>query len=273
MIRILRANLLDELHKPYVVSARARGIPESRVIVKYPVRVALNPFASTLGYLFPLIVSGSIIVSIVLGLPTVGPLLLRALVESFAVSFIRAVTNVSIVVFLIAPGQLVATFVILGMIQSNTWGAAAVLTTLLLLLTFAAIAVTSLTAGRFVRGVAMAISGGLSGMVAINEVLGYRYRYYDSFSPGYGFTGIAVALLGRNHPVGVLLAWRPDRSRVRSTPVRQAAVRPWWNLWLALAFDAVTMLGITVTIAAGDRRRRAGHTSGHRPSTRGPDVR
>ncbi len=53
---------------------------------------------------------------------------------------------------------------------------------------------------------AMAVSGGLAGMVAINEVLGYRYRFYDGFSPGYGFTGIAVALLGRNHPVGVLLS-------------------------------------------------------------------
>jgi len=53
---------------------------------------------------------------------------------------------------------------------------------------------------------AMAISGGLAGMVGINEVLGYRYRYYDGFSAGYGFTGIAVALLGRNHPVGVFLA-------------------------------------------------------------------
>lgn len=53
---------------------------------------------------------------------------------------------------------------------------------------------------------AMSVSGGLAGAVAINEVLGYRYRYYDGFSPGYGFTGIAVALLGRNHPVGVLLA-------------------------------------------------------------------
>ena len=52
----------------------------------------------------------------------------------------------------------------------------------------------------------MAVSGGLAGMVAINEVLGYRYRYYDGFSPGYGFTGIAVALLGRNHPFGVLLS-------------------------------------------------------------------
>ena len=83
------------------------------------------------------------------------PLLLRALVEAFAVSFIRAVTNVSIVVFLIAPGQLVATFVILGMIQSNTWGAAAALTTMLLVITFVAIAATSLTAGRFVRAPAM----------------------------------------------------------------------------------------------------------------------
>ena len=53
---------------------------------------------------------------------------------------------------------------------------------------------------------AMAVSGGLAGMVAINEVMGYRYRYYQGFSPQYGFTGIAVALLGRNHPVGVLLA-------------------------------------------------------------------
>jgi ABC-type uncharacterized transport system permease subunit len=53
---------------------------------------------------------------------------------------------------------------------------------------------------------AMAVSGGLAGMVAINEVLGYRYRYYDGFSAGYGFTGIAVALLGRNHPAGVLVA-------------------------------------------------------------------
>ena len=53
---------------------------------------------------------------------------------------------------------------------------------------------------------AMALSGSLAGMVGVNEVLGYRYRYYDGFSPGYGFAGIAVALLGRNHPVGVVLA-------------------------------------------------------------------
>lgn len=80
MIRIMRSNLLDELRKPYVMTARARGLSETRVIMKYPVRVALNPFISTIGYLLPYIVSGSIIVSLVLSLPTVGPLLLKALI-------------------------------------------------------------------------------------------------------------------------------------------------------------------------------------------------
>lgn len=80
LIRIMRANLLDELRKPYVVTARAKGLAEHRVILKYPVRAALNPFASTIGYLFPFIVSGSIIVSLVLSLPTVGPLLYKALI-------------------------------------------------------------------------------------------------------------------------------------------------------------------------------------------------
>ncbi len=79
LVRIMRANLLDEVRKPYVVTARAKGLSETRVIMKYPVRAALNPFASTIGYLFPFIVSGSIIVSLVLSLPTVGPLLLKAL--------------------------------------------------------------------------------------------------------------------------------------------------------------------------------------------------
>jgi peptide/nickel transport system permease protein len=80
-IRIMRANLLDELRKPYVVTARSKGLTELRVILKYPVRLALNPFASTIGYTLPYIVSGSIIVSLVLGLPTVGPLLLKALIS------------------------------------------------------------------------------------------------------------------------------------------------------------------------------------------------
>ncbi len=80
LIRIMRANLLDELRKPYVVTARAKGLTETRVILKYPVRAALNPFASSIAYLFPYVVSGSIIVSLVLGLPTVGPLLLTSLI-------------------------------------------------------------------------------------------------------------------------------------------------------------------------------------------------
>jgi len=80
LIRIMRANLLDELRRPYVVTARAKGLSEMRVILKYPVRAALNPFASNIAYLFPALVSSSVIISIVLGLPTVGPLLVKALV-------------------------------------------------------------------------------------------------------------------------------------------------------------------------------------------------
>jgi peptide/nickel transport system permease protein len=79
LIRIMRANLLDEMNKPYVQTARAKGLNERRLVVKYPVRVALNPFVSTLGWTLPRLVSGSVIVSVVLGLPTTGPLLLGAL--------------------------------------------------------------------------------------------------------------------------------------------------------------------------------------------------
>ncbi|MAS33895.1 MAG: ABC transporter permease [Anaerolineaceae bacterium] len=79
LIRIMRANLMDELKKPYVEAARLKGQKEWLVIVKYPVRVALNPFISTVGWLLPTLVSGSAIVAIVLNLPTSGPLLLRAL--------------------------------------------------------------------------------------------------------------------------------------------------------------------------------------------------
>jgi len=80
LVRIMRANLLDELRRPYVVTARAKGLTEKRVILKYPVRAALNPFASNIAYLFPFLVSGSVIISIVLGLPTVGPLLVESLI-------------------------------------------------------------------------------------------------------------------------------------------------------------------------------------------------
>lgn len=79
LMRIMRANLLDELGKPYLVTARAKGLSKWRAITKYPVRVAMNPFASSIGLLLPQMISGTIIVSIVLGLPTLGPRLLDAL--------------------------------------------------------------------------------------------------------------------------------------------------------------------------------------------------
>jgi peptide/nickel transport system permease protein len=79
LIRITRANLLDELGRPYVVTARAKGLPEHRVLIKYPVRMALNPFVSTVGWVLPGLISGEVIISVVLSLPTTGPLLLRAL--------------------------------------------------------------------------------------------------------------------------------------------------------------------------------------------------
>lgn len=78
-IRVLRACLLDELSKPYVITARARGVSEWRLILKYPLRIALNPMISTIGWLLPSIVSGTAIVAIVLNLPTTGPMLLEAL--------------------------------------------------------------------------------------------------------------------------------------------------------------------------------------------------
>ena len=81
LIRIMRNNLLDELGKPYVITARAKGMAPWRVIIKYPVRVAINPLVSTAGYLLPFLVGGSVIVSVVLGLPTLGPVLLASIKE------------------------------------------------------------------------------------------------------------------------------------------------------------------------------------------------
>jgi peptide/nickel transport system permease protein len=79
MIRRLRANLLDELHKQYVVTARAKGLPPFRALMKYPLRMALNPFISDIGSLLPHIISGAVVVSVVMSLPTTGPMLLDAL--------------------------------------------------------------------------------------------------------------------------------------------------------------------------------------------------
>jgi len=81
MLRIMRGNLLDELKKPYVTTARAKGVRPLRLLLKYPVRLALNPFVSGLGNLFPQLVSGSAIVALILSLPTVGPLMLSALLS------------------------------------------------------------------------------------------------------------------------------------------------------------------------------------------------
>ncbi len=81
LTRIMRANLLDELHKPYVITARAKGLSEWRLVLKYPVRVALNPLVSTIGWYLPQLFSGSLIVATVMNLPNVGPLLLRALIS------------------------------------------------------------------------------------------------------------------------------------------------------------------------------------------------
>ena len=79
--RIMRANLLDELNKPYVVTARAKGMKEWRLVLRYPVRLAFNPLVSTIGWYLPQLFSGSLIVATVMNLPNIGPLLLRALVN------------------------------------------------------------------------------------------------------------------------------------------------------------------------------------------------
>ena len=81
LTRVMRANLLDELNKPYVVTARAKGLPEWRLVLRYPVRLALNPLVSTIGWYLPALFSGSLIVATVMNIPNIGPLLLRALVN------------------------------------------------------------------------------------------------------------------------------------------------------------------------------------------------
>jgi peptide/nickel transport system permease protein len=81
LIRTVRANLLDELRKPYVIMARAKGLPEARLIIKYPFRIAMNPVASTIGWMLPSLVNGELLTSMVLGLPTVAPLFVGALMS------------------------------------------------------------------------------------------------------------------------------------------------------------------------------------------------
>lgn len=105
LIRITRANLLDELRKPYVITARAKGLTEGRAIWKYPVRVALNPFISSVGYVLPGLISGSTIISVVLSLPTTGPLLLSALLSQdmyLAGSFLMMLSTLTVLGTLIS---------------------------------------------------------------------------------------------------------------------------------------------------------------------------
>lgn len=99
LIRITRANLLDELRKPYVITARAKGLTERKAVWKYPVRVALNPFISSVGYVLPGLISGSTIISVVLSLPTTGPLLLSALLSQdmyLAGSFLMMLSTLTV---------------------------------------------------------------------------------------------------------------------------------------------------------------------------------
>lgn len=100
LIRVMRASLLDELSKQYVVTARAKGVAEARLLFKYPVRVALNPIISTIGWLLPFIVSGGFIVELVLNLPTTGPMLYGALIteDMFLASSLLLILTVLTVV-------------------------------------------------------------------------------------------------------------------------------------------------------------------------------
>ena len=81
LIRVMRANLLDELFQPYVETARAKGLSEGRLLWKYPIRIAFNPIVSTIGWFLPAMIGGEVLVAIVLNLETVGPVLLDAVMS------------------------------------------------------------------------------------------------------------------------------------------------------------------------------------------------
>ena len=103
--RIMRANLLDELNKPYVTTARAKGMKEWRLVLRYPVRLAFNPLVSTIGWYLPALFSGSLIVATVMNLPNIGPLLLRALINQdmyLAGAFVLLISALTIVGMLIS---------------------------------------------------------------------------------------------------------------------------------------------------------------------------
>ena len=104
MIRRMRANLLDELGKQYYVTAKAKGLGPTKALLKYPFRMSLNPFIADIGNLLPHLVSGSVLVSLVLSLPTVGPILLSALknqdqfLAGFILMFVAVLTVVGMLI-------------------------------------------------------------------------------------------------------------------------------------------------------------------------------
>ncbi len=109
-IRTIRANLLDQLQMAYVETARAKGLPEWKLLLKYPVRLAINPMVSTIGWMLPYLVSGSVIVSMVLSLPTTGPLMLSALLEQdmyLAGTFVMMLSALTVIGTLISDILLV----------------------------------------------------------------------------------------------------------------------------------------------------------------------
>ncbi len=105
LMRVMRANLLDELNKPYVVTARAKGLSEWALVLKYPVRLAINPLVSTIGWYLPQLFSGSLIVATVMNLQNIGPLLLRGLIQRDAY---LACTILLIYCFLTVIGTLIS---------------------------------------------------------------------------------------------------------------------------------------------------------------------
>lgn len=105
LIRVMRGNLLDELEKQYTITARAKGLPEAKVLVRYPVRLAVNPIISTIGWLLPAIVGGEVLVSIVLNLQTIGPVLLDAVISQdvyLAASIVLILSTLTVIGTLIA---------------------------------------------------------------------------------------------------------------------------------------------------------------------------
>jgi len=111
MIRRLRANLLDELQKQYVTTGRAKGLPPLKLLIKYPLRHAINPFVADIGHLLPEVISGSVIVSVVLSLPTTGPMLLSALKTqdvNLAATFLLFVAVLTVIGMLVSDLLLAA---------------------------------------------------------------------------------------------------------------------------------------------------------------------